>query len=831
MARFISLAKKYKHGLILFVAFLIIILFVELFVFNRVFLFTRVLNLEERHYSINEGSLYQFNLVNGKLDAQNNDPNITFDHINLPVGAISIKCSSSSTGAVGQVFYRNNNESFTELHSVRYDESLNDKIFFLSQILEFPKVVTVSSLRFDLTNIPGDIVSCSEFIINPHIPFNLSRVRLTIYLGLLLLAILFALRNIKPRLFNKILFFSIFIALSSVLSVKLMPLAKSLNIVFIVVLSILLFSFAITHVLVYLFKGFAPLKEEGEGFLGEYKYEIALAIVLLITTLPLLTTSYFYYDDWWNIGNKALLTRQSFFAYGRPIQVLLFATLDKINIRDAYVFKWVFLFAIVLYAILLFRWLANKTQNKNFSFILAAILSLFAPVMDLLGYTATGAFTFSILFSSLSLVCFEQAYASYNRREIGKTICFLVFTFSLIFTACLTYQIGPQIVFLFFTIELFFGLKLNPILKKNFIYLLIFGLSNGFYLLFLKLINQLYNSEITTNRSQLIHSVPQIIEKFHFYETVITQSIMQVETALTGNVFILERYHGYFISFANHAATGNLIFYFVISMIIIAFVGYWYRTKSILGLIALLINIPLSYYSFLILSENGYLTYYAFAHISIIMFYFLMGFIFVIQFIWTKSKRVNYLTEPLVKTENNFNKILIPLLVLCALVSNNYIRDFYIKYNSQVYSFVKYNIQTYLESSDLKRIHVIGTISPLSADVYSSFVVETALKDLGVSPDNYTITYSKNKNYLARIEEVDYLNILQKLSKNDKLTLGNYYAFDPTYRQYNLKVNPSMQDQISLHRIFGSAGAIPQNTTSDTLIIDLTWTDTVYYNH
>ena len=828
MPRLNNFSKKHKHELIFFVAFFITVFLVEVIVFNRGFLFTKVLNLEERHYSVNEGNLYQFNLTNGKLVAQNNDPNITFDNINLPVGTISIKCINSVPGAVGQVFYRNFNESFNELQSVPYDASLANKTLLLNQIFGFPKVVTVSSLRFDLTQTPGDIISCDEFVINPHIPLDLSLVRLAIYVGLLLVAILYIFRNVKPDIFHKVFFVSIFLALSFILGAKLMPLAISQNIIIILVLCILLFSAGVTYALEYLIFVSKSLQDEKKGILRRYKYEIALAIVLIITTLPLLTESYFYCDDWWSIGNKAVLTSQSLFIFGRPIQFLIVAVFDKINIRDAYVFKWIFLSAIILYTILLYRWLSNKTQNKNLSFFLAGILSLFAPVMDLLGYTATGAFTFSLLFSSLSVVCFDQAYASYKQREIGKSLYYAAITFMMIFTACLAYQIGPQIVFLFLTIDLYFTLKQNYSLKKSFSFLLVFAFSNVFYLLFIKLINHLHSVEITTNRSQIIHSIAQIFEKSRFYESVIRQSIMQIETALTGNGLILERYHGYFISFTNHLA-GNAIFYFVIIMILIAFIGYWRRTKCFVGLIILIIYVPMSYYAFLVLSENGYLTYYAFAHISIFMFYFLMGLITTINFIW---RLLVFYNKKISNTRNiKPSAIIAPLLIVCALISNYYIRDFYINYNSSVYNFVKYSIQTTIESGNLNRIHVNGKISPINADVYSRFVVETALKDLGENVNDYIITYSGNRFFLTMIPEEEYLRILERISEEDKLELDKIYAFGSTYRQYYIKTWPSADDQKVLQRIFIQAGAIPQSNSTDTLLIDLTWTDQAYYNH
>ena len=526
--------REYKKDLIFLGILFITLIFIELFIFNRGFVNSKLLRLEERHYSVNGGSFFRFNLANGKLVAQNNDPNITFDNINLPVGAISIKCINSIPGAVGQVFYRKSNESFSEPYSVRYDASAADKTLFLSQIFGFPKIVTVSSLRFDLTNTPGDVISCSEFVINPHIPLEISRVRLAGYVGLLLLAMFIIFRNVKPVIYigsPKVVFISIFLTLSFILIARLMPLAISQNVIFIVVLCVLLFSFAITYALAYVYTDSGSLLDEKGGVLGRYKYEIAIAAILLITTLPLLTESYFYYDDWWNIGSKALLTKQSIITFARPIQILIFAVFDYVGIRSAYIFKWAFLPAVILYAIVLYRWLYAKTQDGFFSFLLACLLSVFAPVMDLLGYTATSAVCYSILFSALSIICFEQAYRHFQQRKTPFLLLNLVLAFVLLFVALLTYQIGTQIVFVFLSMDVYFNAQKKSLFKKNLAFLFLFGFTNVLYLLFIKLLTKLYLVEITTNRSQIINSLLQVGGKIGFYESVVTQSIMQVAAA------------------------------------------------------------------------------------------------------------------------------------------------------------------------------------------------------------------------------------------------------------------------------------------------------------
>jgi hypothetical protein len=211
------------------------------------------------------------------------------------------------------------------------------------------------------------------------------------------------------------------------------------------------------------------------------------------------------------------------------------------------------------------------------------------------------------------------------------------------------------------------------------------------------------------------------------------------------------------------------------------------------------------------------------------MFYFLAGLIAFAQLVWVIIKKISLNIKPIITEDIKPAYIILPILVVCALVSNYYARDFYINYNSTVYNFVKYSIQTAIETGDIKRIHIYGIISPINADVYSRFVAETALRDLGENITDYEITFSRNRYFLMRMEEADYLRVYEQISEHDKQILDRIYAFGETYRQYYIKAWPSVEDQIELQRIFTSAGAIPQTSSSDTLTIDITWTDKAYY--
>lgn len=818
--------------LLLLGGLVIAILLIELLGFNRGFVRGRIYGLTERRYSVGAGSLYEFTLEGGRLISQGNDPNVTFDHVNLPVATVSIACMNSVLGATGQIFYRGKGQAFSESRSVRYDASLPYDAISLDQRPGVPGVPTISSLRLDLTDQAGDSLSCADIVLNPQAALHLNTGRLAIYAILFLLAVSFVTTGGKPASYlrtGRMPMAVVFCILLLTVGPRLLAFAIAQHIVFIVVLSALLFLAAATYSLGYLWADDGP-PGDGQGtFAQRYRHELILVGVIAITTWPLLTESYFYYDDWWNIGTGALLNKEFVLALGRPIHTLFQVVFDHVSIRDAYVFKWVFVPALILYAIVLYRWLRVRTGDASLSLCIAGILGIFGPAMDLLGYTATSAVGYSILFAALSVICFERAYESHLGGNRSNVVLQLVLAFALLFTALLTYQVGPQIVFVLLTIDIYFRPPTRSRFGKHAAYLLLFAGAYAFYLLFVRLTNTLYGVAITTNRAETIHSLSQLIARAQFYKDVLNQGVMQALASVTGDTLILERYHGFYISFS-HPLVGRALFIVIVLLALLAVASYWQRSRSIYGLLSLMAYMPMSFFVFLVLAQGGYLTYYAFAQITLIMFYFVVGALMAARYVWNRLGKWSLGGTSIVLGPIKVTYVAIPLLALCASVSNYYVRDFYINYNASVYGFVKHSLQTALSSGNIRRIHVFGTISPINADIYSRFVTETALGDLGKNPGDYVITFSRSRYWLARLQEADYLKIQASIPDADRQELDRMYAFEPTYRTYYLTSAPTVADQQELQRIFIEAGAIPEANAPDTLTIDLTWTDQAYLN-
>jgi hypothetical protein len=173
-----------KKELILLAGTIFIALLGECLVFNHSTMLDRFFRLKEQRYTIQDGSLYQMELKSGRLLPRGLHPNITFNNIDMQVDRISIACKNSVMHERGQVFFRAANEDFTWVNSVSYETSTNAN----SQIIDLPGISVVSSLRFDLTHSVKDVVTCSEFVINPPVPFNIRFRRVAIYMLFVMLA-------------------------------------------------------------------------------------------------------------------------------------------------------------------------------------------------------------------------------------------------------------------------------------------------------------------------------------------------------------------------------------------------------------------------------------------------------------------------------------------------------------------------------------------------------------------------------------------------------------------------------------------------------------------
>lgn len=190
--------KKYVENNPIFVILFVLFLFLEVFSVNHRFFISNFHFLNKYEYNIEDGVLYGFIEENGTLISEHNDPNITFRFIDDRVRYITIYCTNPNRDSVSQVFYRRENQDWSE------DNSVTFTIFEPETTITLPRTINVTSLRFDLTDREGDSVICQGFTINPDMPYKLGFFRLVLYI-FCLLGLFFGHKIIPPTLSNNIL--------------------------------------------------------------------------------------------------------------------------------------------------------------------------------------------------------------------------------------------------------------------------------------------------------------------------------------------------------------------------------------------------------------------------------------------------------------------------------------------------------------------------------------------------------------------------------------------------------------------------------------------------
>ena len=184
-----------NRELLLFLLVLVLFVLFETFVMNGKYVTDRLKGLEERRYEISDGAFVDFQEQQGALLALTDDPNITLENLNIPVEVVVLdQCTNRVAGAIGQVFYRRAGEDYGEPQSILYAADLD-----VDQLaLGLPSTLEVASLRLDLTNKKGDLVTCEEFVLNPATEPNFSILRVLFYLLPFSFAALYIFRDTGP---------------------------------------------------------------------------------------------------------------------------------------------------------------------------------------------------------------------------------------------------------------------------------------------------------------------------------------------------------------------------------------------------------------------------------------------------------------------------------------------------------------------------------------------------------------------------------------------------------------------------------------------------------
>lgn len=178
--------RNIKSHLILFFILVVVFFILDFISSNSDFFKYKLNNLETQYYSVDDGILYGFELIDNQLISLNEDPNVTIFPIDIKVGYLSIDCSNTNPEANAQVFFRGEGKQFNENNSIIF--KLSSKV----TKLELSDIQEVNSIRFDLTNQKGDSITCQEIIINPPIPYHFGWGLAALFLILFVFVIFFS---------------------------------------------------------------------------------------------------------------------------------------------------------------------------------------------------------------------------------------------------------------------------------------------------------------------------------------------------------------------------------------------------------------------------------------------------------------------------------------------------------------------------------------------------------------------------------------------------------------------------------------------------------------
>ncbi|NLT19126.1 MAG: hypothetical protein GXY10_06980 [Clostridiales bacterium] len=788
--RFFS--KESKRTILLLCCCLLLFFISEFFLFNQVLSISS--NLEEKTLTVNDGFLHQFQTLDESIISTGSDPSVLFENVNLRISEISLNCDNSIPETDGQVFFRGKNEPYSESKSFRYENSSETTTIILDETSGFGKAPFVSGLRFDLTDTPGDIVTCESFVIKSPRKLNINVARLSIYLFVLLFVMKFPSKLSKFSL----LFMSVFYVGLLVLTENAVK-YKTLGITLIF---LLILSYCVSYSLMFVLgdKGDEPFSVK--SYVNITKNELLIAFLIFIISLPLITNNFYYYDDWYIYGSEGFTSSAGLMEQGRPLLIILYSIFTKNTLSMSYLIRLFYLPGLILLAITLFRFIDENLENQKLSFVVVGFLFLSNTSVDFLGYASTSPAIFAYLFCVIGFVSLEKRI--HTRARKIEYLPGLI----LIISSTLIYQLSGQILMFMLFLELFSH-------RRDFIDILrglsIFVGVNGFYLLFTKLLPIIYPGVSLSSRSTLV-SINEIPHKLRFFQSVLKQLYFQIINNLSGGALFSENYRGYYLTpIQNFASIVHILLWVMIALTVSSlYFLYAKRGAKFLGFVP--ITIFGSYFAFLILKENGYLNYYAFPLYGILVFSFIYGLFFIVI-----NKPRTFL-------------LFILMLVILLVSSYQYAQRFYVQYNQAYYTFIKNSIITSFDKEKTHRIHIYGLISPINADIYNEFVTRHVLEELGLDENNIAITYSSTKGYLSRIQENEFNAICGKISVEDKAFLIRHYSYYAGYNQYTLISVPG--DPVELERlkgIFITSKVLPDRSDESTIIIDISWTSSAYF--
>ena len=538
-----------------------------------------------------------------------------------------------------------------------------------------------------------------------------------------------------------------------------------------------------------------------------FKFIGIFSILSLIIYSPILWEGIYYYDDYWAYtGEHTINGYHIGLTNARVFGSILYEMFWFILPENSYIIKWFSVVFAIFTATLIYRWIDFVSPTSNsIAFIFASLFILMSPLSDHIAYSSTLSLLPSLFVSSLSFISF---YESFSKKLIIK---FLYIFLSVIFiiTAFMLYQVGATMSLVIISFWIYFGSSKNKIsiLVK---YAVLFSVSIFMYYYLSKLLGLFYSIEIW-NRGQVVSSLSQFIEKIiWFIEMVIPASLDRLYASFFGQLVFMDKNYSYFIKY-NYPEIRYILYLVTFILFIFGIVSYYLRKREITDLLVFILILPGTYFMFLIIQENSFLTYYAIPLIYILLIYHLFSLNELVILINKYYKKYNLI---------NVNNIFIGVAIVLGLQNMVYVNKFWLGTNKEVYNFIKNSISIGIESKN--KIHIYGVLTPGQGNIYSVFATKLALKELGMNPSEFVITSSDDPFKISIIQKNTMDYIRSYLDDKDYEFIIKNYNYDNTYSTYRIAKNSFEKEELKkLKQIFSKCKLIPSD--SSTLIIDLRW--------
>jgi hypothetical protein len=541
-------------------------------------------------------------------------------------------------------------------------------------------------------------------------------------------------------------------------------------------------------------------------------HPLIIAGAVIFVYSPLLTEGQYWYDDYWSFIGAHLPERiAGGLTMMRPFHALLGEMFWFVLPSHAYYIKWFSVACLLAYSLTMYSWLLRKSAQSFLSLSITLALSLFSPLSDHIAYSATLSILPAMLAGGLSVIAFDNFFNKMRAKEwIGAALFAAASGFILLF-AFLLYQVGAAIVFLFLIISLYFDKESSSSIHFSISYVLFFGLCSFAYLLFGRFLLDFHDLDLWQQRSGLV-TLHDIVPKAHFFfQTVMPAACDRLGLSLLGRLATSDKCYWHFIQYNSLWLRNAVLLAFVAGISIVCF-SYLLRRKKYAGFSMMLASIPMSYFVFLILKEDGYLTYYALPLLSVIFFFFIVALKEIIS-LFSNLKRRGALPA---HRDAMIAALFILLVCVVGFQNNLYIRQYWVGTSKEGYNYL---INTLSLQADKKRkVHVFGVLIPGQGNVYSIFAAKVALKELGYNPDTFSITTSDDEQKVSVIQGDTLESIKKYITPEDLQFILSSYLYDATYNRYVCNISPSAR----LKGILTKAGLLPDDY-SKMAVVDLRW--------